>query len=96
MGLKEWLRHPWKCICAVIDGHLHADCPNRIELASYIMEVPSRASIHHVIPEDDADTGRAYSGRHLRVADQRPYGWPDRYLPDSRQPDDTLDFPGPA
>jgi len=32
MDIRDWMRHPLRCIAAVVDGRLHADCRGRIEI----------------------------------------------------------------
>jgi hypothetical protein len=71
MELRDWLRHPLRCLWAVIDGHLHADCRGRYEITPEGRETLSHAAAHHVI-RADGDSARVHArGSHLRMADQR-------------------------
>jgi hypothetical protein len=73
MGLRDWLRHPIRCLGCAIFGRLHADCPIPYVITGNAREALSRAAITPVRPVGPVSRGPDH-GRHRRLADQRPGG----------------------
>jgi hypothetical protein len=95
MTLRDWLRHPLRCLYAVWDGRVHADCRGRIEITPKGREALSDApTALHVYSRHVHGSGASH-GRSHRLADIQPGGRSAPGVRGARDLDDTAPFPAP-